>query len=238
MSKHNIVFNVDVRARVGTGGAREARREGFVPGVLYGGELAPVAINLRKPEVIKAIETGQFLNTTATLIYKGEKQLVIPQGIQMHPVSDQPWHVDLRRVEPDQIIKVEVPVHFKGQEASPGLKKGGTLNVVRHSVELNVPAARIPEYLEADISALEVGDNVKISDIKLPADASPAIADRDFTIATIAGRGGKAEEEPAAAASADAVPAAKAKAPAGGAAAAPAKGAAQAKAPAKPAGKK
>jgi large subunit ribosomal protein L25 len=238
MSKHNIVFNVDVRARVGTGGAREARREGFVPGVLYGGELAPVAINLRKPEVIKAIETGQFLNTTATLIYKGEKQLVIPQGIQMHPVSDQPWHVDLRRVEPDQIIKVEVPVHFKGQEASPGLKKGGTLNVVRHSVELNVPAARIPEYLEADISALEVGDNVKISDIKLPADASPAIADRDFTIATIAGRGGKAEEEPAAAASADAVPAAKAKAPAGGAAAAPAKGAAPAKAPAKPAGKK
>jgi len=237
MSKHKIVFNVDVRARVGTGGAREARREGFVPGVLYGGELAPVAINLRKPEVIKAIETGQFLNTTATLIYKGEKQLVIPQGIQMHPVSDQPWHVDLRRVEPDQIIKVEVPVHFKGQETCPGLKKGGTLNVVRHSVELNVPAARIPEYLEADISALEVGDNVKISDIKLPADASPAIADRDFTIATISGRGGKSEEEPAAAPAAAAVPAAKAKAPAGGAAA-PAKGAAPAKAPAKPAGKK
>ena len=237
MSKHKIVFNVDVRARVGTGGAREARREGFVPGVLYGGELAPVAINLRKPEVIKAIETGQLLNTTATLIYKGEKQLVIPQGIQMHPVSDQPWHVDLRRVEPDQIIKVEVPVHFKGQETCPGLKKGGTLNVVRHSVELNVPAARIPEYLEADISALEVGDNVKISDIKLPADASPAIADRDFTIATISGRGGKSEEEPAAAPAAAAVPAAKAKAPAGGAAA-PAKGAAPAKAPAKPAGKK
>ena len=237
MSKHKIVFNVDVRARVGTGGAREARREGFVPGVLYGGELAPVAINLRKPEVIKAIETGQFLNTTATLIYKGEKQLVIPQGIQMHPVSDQPWHVDLRRVEPDQIIKVEVPVHFKGQETCPGLKKGGTLNVVRHSVELNVPAARIPEYLEADISALEVGDNVKISDIKLPADASPAIADRDFTIATISGRGGKSEEEPAAAPAAAAVPAAKAKAPAGGAAA-PAKDAAPAKAPAKPAGKK
>jgi large subunit ribosomal protein L25 len=234
MSKHNIVFNVDVRPRVGTGGAREARRQGFVPGVLYGGELAPVAINLKKAEVVKAIETGQFLNTTATLVHKGEKQLVIPQGIQMHPVSDQPWHVDLRRVEPDQIIKVEVPVHFKGQETCPGLKKGGTLNVVRHSVELNVPAAKIPEYLEADISALEVGDNIKISDIKLPNDASPAITDRDFTIATIAGRGGKAEEEPAAAPTADAVPAAKAKAPAGGAAPA----AAAAKAPAKPAGKK
>ena len=237
MSKQKISFNVDVRERVGTGGAREARRQGFVPGVLYGGDLAPVAINLKRAEVIKAIETGQFLNATATLIHKGEKQLVIPQGIQMHPVSDQPWHVDLRRVEPDQIIKVEVPVHFKGQEACPGLKKGGTLNIVRHAVELNVPAARIPEYIEADISVLEVGDNVKISDIKLPEDATHAITDRDFTIATIAGRGGKAEEEPAAAASADAVPAAKAKAPAAGAAAA-AKGAAPAKAPAKPAGKK
>ncbi len=234
MSKHNIVFNVDVRERTGTGGAREARRLGFVPGVLYGGELAPVAINLRKPEVIKAIETGQFLNTTATLIHKGEKQLVLPQGIQMHPVSDQPWHVDLRRVEPDKIIKVEVPVHFKGLEACPGLKKGGTLNVVRHAVEINVPAGHIPESLEADISALEVGDNVKISNISLPKDASPVISDRDFTIATIAGRGGKTEEEPVAAA-ADAVPAAKAKAPAAGAAAA---AKAPAKAPAKPAPKK
>lgn len=223
MSKHKITFNVDVRPRVGTGGAREARRQGFVPGVLYGGDLAPVAINLKKAEVIKAIETGQFLNTTATLVHKGEKQLVIPQGIQMHPVSDQPWHVDLRRVEPDQIIKVEVPVHFKGVDVSPGLKKGGTLNVVRHSVELNVPAGNIPENIEADVSALEVGDNVKISDIKLPKDASPSITDRDFTIATIAGRGGKADEEPAAAPTPDAVPAAKAKAPAAGAAAAPAK---------------
>ena len=225
MSKQKIVFNVDVRARTGTGGAREARKQGFVPGVLYGGELAPVAINLRKPEVVKAIETGKFLNTTATLIHKGEKQLVIPQGIQMHPVSDQPWHVDLRRVEPDQIIKVEVPVHFKGMDVSPGLKKGGTLNVVRHTVELNVPAARIPEHIEADISALEVGDNVKISNVALPKDASPVINDRDFTIATIAGRGGKAEEETAEATAADAGPAAKAAAPKAGApaAAAPAK---------------
>ena len=225
MSKQKIVFNVDVRARTGTGGAREARKQGFVPGVLYGGELAPVAINLKKPEVVKAVETGQFLNTTATLIHKGEKQLVIPQGIQMHPVTDQPMHVDLRRVEPDQIIKVEVPVHFKGMDLSPGIKKGGTLNIVRHSVELNVPAARIPEYIEADVSALEVGDNVKISNVNLPKDAAPAIGDRDFTIATIAGRGGKTEEETVEAPTADAVPAAKAKAPAAGApaAAAPAK---------------
>ncbi|MGE6697342.1 50S ribosomal protein L25/general stress protein Ctc [Hyphomonas sp. NPDC076900] len=212
MSKTQIVFNVEVRERVGTGGAREARNNGLVPGVLYGGDIDPVAISLKKNEVIKAIETGQFLNSTATLIHKGERQLVIPQGIQMHPVSDQPMHVDLRRVKLDQIIKVEVPVHFKGLEVSPGLKKGGTLNVVRHSVELNVPAGKIPEALEADVSALEIGDNVKISSITLPEGAEPTITDRDFTIATIAGRGGKQDTEEAAPA-ADAVPAAKAAAP-------------------------
>lgn len=193
MSKTTIVFNVEVRERVGTGGAREARKQGFVPGVLYGGDLGPVAINLKKGEVTKAIETGQFLNSTATLIHKGERQLVIPQGIQMHPVTDQPMHIDLRRVKLDQIIKVEVPVHFEGMEVSPGLKKGGTLNIVRHAVELNVPAGSIPEALQADVSALEIGDTVKISDITLPNGAEPTITDRDFTIATITGRGGKAE---------------------------------------------
>ena len=193
MSKQQITFNVEVRERVGTGGAREARNQGLVPGVLYGGGQAPVAINLKRNEVIKAIETGHFLSSTATLVHKGEKQLVIPQAIQMHPVTDQPMHVDLFRVSADQKIKVEVPVHFKGEEASPGLKKGGTLNVVRHAVELLVPAGHIPEALEADVSALEIGDNVKISDITLPADAEPTITDRDFTIATIAGRGGKTE---------------------------------------------
>lgn len=214
MSKTQIVFNVEVRERTGTGGAREARKNGFVPGVLYGGGIDPVAISLKKNEVIKAIETGQFLNSTATLVHKGERQLVIPQGIQMHPVTDQPMHVDLFRVKPDQVIKVEVPVHFKGAEVSPGLKKGGTLNVVRHSVELNVPAGQIPEALEADVSKLEIGDNVKISNIALPKDATPVIGDRDFTIATIAGRGGKVEAaDTEAEAPADEVPAAKVAAP-------------------------
>lgn len=213
MSKSQIVFNVEVRERVGTGGAREARNNGFVPGVLYGGDIDPVAINLKKNEVIKAIETGQFLNSTATLVHKGERQLVIPQGIQMHPVTDQPMHVDLRRVKVDQIISVEVPVHFKGTEVSPGLKKGGTLNIVRHSVELNVPAGNIPEELEADVSKLEIGDNVKISNITLPKGAEPTITDRDFTIATIAGRGGKAEVEETEAPEAEEVPATKVAAP-------------------------
>ena len=152
MSKSNITFNVELRERTGTGGSRAARREGLVPGVLYGGGEDPVAISLKRNEVLKAIETGHFLSSTATLVHKGEKQLVIPQAIQMHPVSDQPMHVDLFRVRRDQKIKVEVQVHFVGEEVSPGLKKGGTLNVVRHTVELLVPAGNIPESLEADVS--------------------------------------------------------------------------------------
>ncbi len=193
MSKNEINLEVDVRPRTGKGGAREARRQGFVPGVLYGGKLGPVAINLKRNEVDKALNSGAFLSHMVTITHKGKPQKVIPQDVQFHPVNDQPLHIDLYRVEEDQEIKVEVAVHFVGEEKSPGLKKGGTLNVVRHTVELLVPAGDIPEHLEADVSALEIGDNVKISDIKLPDNAEPTITDRDFTIATIAGRGGKTE---------------------------------------------
>ena len=190
-----IQLNVDVRERTGKGGAREARRNGLVPGVLYGGGDDPVAITLKKNEVIKAINTGQFLSSTVDLIHKGEKQLVIPQAVQMHPVSDQPQHVDLFRVKADQIIQVEVAVNFIGEDDCPGIRKGGNLNVVRFAVELNVKAGNIPESLTADIAGLEIGDNVKISDITLPDGASPTITDRDFTIATIAGRAAEVETE-------------------------------------------
>lgn len=199
MSKKQITFNVSVRERIGKGGAREARRNGFVPGVLYGGGVDPVAINLQTNEVVKAINTGQFLSSTATLVHEGKKQLVIPQAIQMHPVSDQPEHVDLFRVRNDQIITVEVPVHFTNEDKSPGLKKGGALNVVRYAVELNVRADSIPDSLEADVDGLDIGENVKISSIKLPAGAEPTITDRDFTIASIVGRGIAADTEETAA---------------------------------------
>lgn len=189
MSKQQITFNVSVRERIGKGGAREARRLGFVPGVLYGGGEDPVAINLKTNEVVKAINTGHFLSSTATLVHDGKKQLVIPQAIQMHPVSDQPQHVDLFRVRNDQIITVEVPVQFVNEDKSPGLKKGGALNVVRYAVELNVRADSIPEALVADVDGLDIGETVKISSIELPKGAEPTITDRDFTIASIVGRG-------------------------------------------------
>ncbi|MEL6259205.1 MAG: 50S ribosomal protein L25/general stress protein Ctc, partial [Pseudomonadota bacterium] len=136
-----------------------------------------------------------FLSQTVTINHRGETQLVIPQDVQFHPVTDQPEHIDLYRVDEDQKIKVEVPVHFVGEEKSVGLKRGGTLNVVRHSVELLVEAGSIPESLVADVTELDIGDNVKISNIELPAGAQPTIADRDFTIATIAGRVAKAASD-------------------------------------------
>ena len=191
----DITFNVSVRERTGKGGAREARRAGLVPGVLYGGGEDPVAINLKRNEVVKAINTGQFLSSTATLVHDGDTQMVIPQAIQMHPVTDQPQHVDLFRVKRDQIITVEVTVNFFNEEASPGLKKGGALNGLRFAVELNVRAASIPDSLDADLTGLDIGDNVKISDINLPDGAEPTITDRDFTIASIVGRGIAADTE-------------------------------------------
>ena len=121
--------------------------------------------------------------------------MVIPQAIQLHPVTDQPEHVDLFRVKKDQIITVEVTVNFLNEEESPGIKKGAALNVVRHAVELNVRADSIPDSLDADLTGLDIGDNVKISNIKLPDGAEPTITDRDFTIASIVGRGIAADTE-------------------------------------------
>ena len=186
----NLVLTVEVRERTGKGGSREARRQGFVPGVLYGGGLDPVAINLKKNEVVKGLHTGKLIAHMIEIDHQGKKQSVICQDIQFHPVSDMPEHIDLYRVDEKQVITVDVPVHFINEEASPGLKMGGVLNIVRHAVELHVPAGAIPEYITADVTGLEIGDNVKISNIKLPENASPVITDRDFTIATIASRGG------------------------------------------------
>jgi large subunit ribosomal protein L25 len=136
----DIILNVEVRDRTGTGGARAARRSGLVPGILYGGDKDPVAIAVKSNEFRKALYTGKLLGHLVTLKYGDETQPVIAKAVDMHPVSDEPWHFDLYRVDAHQTIKIAVAVHFKNHEASPGLKRGGTLNVVRHEVELNVPA--------------------------------------------------------------------------------------------------
>ena len=189
----DIILNVELRERIGTGGARAARREGLVPGVLYGGDKDPVAITVKSNEFRKALYTGKLLGHLVTLKHGNESQPVIAKVVDMHPVTDEPMHFDLFRVDAHQTIKISIPVHFKNQEASPGLKKGGTLNVVRHEVELACPADSIPEELVFDLTGLEIGDTIRIGAFELPKGVSPTV-DRDFVIATVAGSAAGASE--------------------------------------------
>ena len=182
------IFYCEVRERTGTGGARAARRDGWVPGVLYGGDADPVAIRLRFNEVNKAFLAGRMKAHLAKIDVPGqdEAQSVIAREVQTHPVKDFPIHVDLLRVSEKTRIDVEVPVQFLNEETSPGLKRGGVLNVVRHSIGIYAPATAIPEYLEADVGALDIGDTLHVSSINLPKGVSLIVTDRDFTVATLA----------------------------------------------------
>ena len=202
------VFYCEVRERKGTGGARSSRRDGWVPGVLYGGGEEPVAINLRFSEVNKAYLAGRMKAHLAKIDVPGQDilQPVIAREVQVDPVRGGPVHVDLMRVSETTRIDVDVSVRFLNEEESPGLKRGGVLNVVRHAVELYAPAGAIPEFLEADLTGLDIGDVIHFSAVKLPEGVSPRITDRDFTIATIAApsavrsaeTGAEGEEETAA----------------------------------------
>lgn len=190
-----IVLNVEVRERTGTGGARASRANGNVPGVLYGGPRGPVAVEVNANAFKKALYTGKLLGHLVTLKYGEETQPVIAKDVQFHPVTDVPVHFDLYRVDEHQLIKIAVPVHFKNQEASPGLKRGGALNVARHEVEVWVPADHIPEELVADLTGLDIGDSVRWSNLAKPQGMEPVIKGRDFVIATVAGSGAQASAD-------------------------------------------
>jgi large subunit ribosomal protein L25 len=183
----NIVLTVEVRENTGKGGARAARREDLVPGVVYGGKEGAVAVTLRGNEVRKALNTGNFIANLLELDHQGKRQTVITKDVQFHPVTDAAQHVDLFRVTEKTRIDVAVAVRFTNEEASPGMKRGGVLNIVRHEVELNCPAGNIPSEVEADLTGLDIGDSIHISAITLPAGAKSTITDRDFTIATMQG---------------------------------------------------
>jgi large subunit ribosomal protein L25 len=203
-----IVLNVEVRERTGTGGAREVRRGGKVPGILYGGGQDPVAIAVRANEFRKALYTGKLLGHLVTLKYGDETQPVIAKTVDMHPVTDEPWHFDLYRVDEHQQIKIEVPVHFTNQDESPGLKRGGTLNVNLHSLTVSCPADSIPEEIVVDLTGREIGDTVRVADLQLPTNATAAI-DGDTVVASVAGamaevaETAEGEEAPAAEAAAE-----------------------------------
>lgn len=181
----SVVLDVTVRENTGTGGAREARRNNLVPGVIYGGDEDSIAVSVKYNEVLKAINSGQFIGSMIELKQDGKAQKVFTKDIQFHPVTDAPMHLDFYRVTAKSIIEVEVSVNFIGEEESPGLKEGGTLNVVRYSIEVKCPAGDIPDNIEVDVSKMEIGDSIHISDVSLPKGVKPTISDRDFTIATV-----------------------------------------------------
>lgn len=189
-----IELKAAARERVGKGATRDVRRQGRVPGVIYGEKKTPESISLESRELWQQIKTGTFLSTVFTIDLDGNKTRVIPRDLQLDPVRDFPVHVDFLRLGEGASITVEVPVNFINEELSPGLKRGGVLNIVRHAIEVLCPVDAIPERIEADLNDLEIGDSIHISAITLPDGVVPTITDRDFTVATIAGRA--AEEEP------------------------------------------
>lgn len=182
----NNKLEAQLRERVGKGAARELRRNDMVPAVIYGDKKDPLSIALPLKEITKKIHAGGFMTGILDIQVGGKSHSVLPKDYQLHPVSDRVMHVDLLRVSSKTQVTVEIPVHFENEETCPGLKAGGVLNVVRHTVEVNCPANSIPENFPVDLSAAELGDSINISAVTLPEGVEPTITDRDFTIATIA----------------------------------------------------
>lgn len=183
-----VEIEATARPRAGKGAARAVRREGRVPAVIYGDKKEPQTIALDANVMKKLYLAGGFLSTVFQVKVDGAANRVLPRDVQLDPVSDAIMHVDFLRIARGSSVTVEVAVRFINEEESPGLKRGGALNVVRHEVELECPADAIPEELIADLTGLDISDSVHISSIKLPPNVVPTITDRDFTIATITGQ--------------------------------------------------
>jgi large subunit ribosomal protein L25 len=186
-------LKAEARERVGKGSARDIRRNGRVPAVIYGDKKAPVSISLDYKELYYKIHGGGFMHTVATIDVGGEKIRVLPKDYHMHPVNDRPMHVDFLRVSANARVTVNIPVHFINQGISVGIKRGGILNIVRHEVEFTCPVDAIPDFIEVDMAGVDIGHSVHISAVKLPEGLKPTI-DRDFTIATVVSPGGAIEE--------------------------------------------
>jgi large subunit ribosomal protein L25 len=216
------------RPSVGKGAARAERRAGRVPGVIYGNNQPPLPISMEDRELRQRILAGRFLTTIYDIELEGKKHRVIPRDFHLDPVRDFPIHVDFMRLGEGATIRISVPLHVERAESSPGVKRGGTVNIVTHTIDLECAAENIPQFLEADVGTLEIGHSLHLSDIKLPTGVK-ALTREDATLVTIVPPSGYAEEQKAAAAAAAgaAAPAAgAAPAAAASAAAAPAAGAA------------
>jgi len=215
------------RPKSGKGAARAERRAGRIPGVIYGNNQPPLTISVDDKELRQRILAGRFLTTLFDIDLEGKKHRVIPRDFHLDPVRDFPVHVDFMRLGEGATIRVSVPLHVVGAETAPGVKRGGTVNIVTHTIDLECAVDNIPQYIEADVSSLEISYSLHLSDVKLPTGVK-ALSREDATLVTIVPPSGYAEEQKAAAAGAAAAAAAPgaAAAPAAGAAAAPAAGAA------------
>lgn len=182
----NHTFEAERRELSGKGPARRLRVQGKVPAILYGGTEEPIKLALALKAVKRELTfNSRFFSTVFTLEVDGRKLHALPREAQFHPVTDEPLHIDFLRAERGATVTVAVPVRFANEETSPGLKRGGVLNIVRREVELLCPAEAIPEELVADLSGFDIGDTIHVSHVKLPEGVHPTITDRDFTIASI-----------------------------------------------------
>jgi large subunit ribosomal protein L25 len=185
MATKIVVLEAQARDRVGKGAARATRRAGRVPAVIYGGKQEPLSISLDPKVLARELSHAGFMSHLVEIKLDGATHRTLPRDVQLHPVSDQALHVDFVRVGTDTRVHVNVPVVFDNQDKSPGLKRGGVLNIVRHEIELICAADNIPERLNIDVGGFDIGESIHISAVALPEGATIAI-DRDFTIATIA----------------------------------------------------
>ena len=180
-----LTLPAEARERAGKGASRALRREGRIPAVIYGGKEEPTPIHVEEKELVRQLMTGHFMNSIVKIELGGETIRTLPKDVALHPVTDRPTHADFFRLSKDAKVDVSVPVVFINEEASPGLKKGGVLNVVRYELELVCAADKIPGEIEIDVTGKEVGDSIHISEVNLPDGSESAITDRDFTIATV-----------------------------------------------------
>jgi large subunit ribosomal protein L25 len=185
----------ETRDRAGKGASRALRREGRVPAVVYGGNEEPLTVHVEEKLLIKQLGTGHFFNSIVEVEVGGKTLRTLPKDVAFHPVSDRPLHADFLRLSKDAKVNVDVPVIFVNEAASPGLKRGGVLNVVRHELALVCEADKIPDDIAIDVTGFDVGESIHISHVTLPEGSKSAITDRDFTIATIVAPSGLRSEE-------------------------------------------
>ena len=180
-----LTLPAEARDRAGKGASRALRRDGRVPAVVYGEKKEPLSIHVEEKLLTKMLHTGHFMNSVVMVDVGGKATRTLPKAVDFHPVTSRPIHVDFLRIGEHSKVNVNVPVRFDNEEASPGLKRGGVLNIVVHDLALVCDASEIPEEIHIPLDGLEIGDSIHISQVKLPKGAKPANEDEDFTVATI-----------------------------------------------------